>query len=112
MYLKNGRFGPYIQYEIIQEVIEEVAKKKKTRKKKKKGDSSSNPEIEIDAKSILDYKILKYDDGFQILSKADKGLPDEIRLKVAYDLAAGDSFGNYSEFDFRLILNKFKILLT
>jgi len=36
MYLKNGRFGPYIQYEIIPGVISEVAEKKKTKKKKVK----------------------------------------------------------------------------
>ena len=36
MYLKNGRFGPYIQYEIIPEVVSEVAEKKKTKKKKTK----------------------------------------------------------------------------
>ena len=37
MYLKNGRFGPYIQYEKIQEIVEEILKtKKKTKKTKKK----------------------------------------------------------------------------
>ncbi len=37
MYLKVGRFGPYIQYEIIPEVVhEEVKKTKKTRKRKVK----------------------------------------------------------------------------
>ena len=38
IYLKNGRFGPYIQYEKIEEIIEDVEtnkKKKKTKKKKK-----------------------------------------------------------------------------
>ena len=34
MFLKNGRFGPYIQYEIIPEVNEEPIKKKKVKKKK------------------------------------------------------------------------------
>ena len=34
IYLKNGRFGPYIQYEIIPEIIEEIAKKKKKKKEK------------------------------------------------------------------------------
>ena len=34
MFLKNGRFGPYIQYEIIPETNEEPVKKKKTKKKK------------------------------------------------------------------------------
>ena len=34
MYLKNGRFGPYIQYEVIPEVIEVDVKKKKKKKKK------------------------------------------------------------------------------
>ena len=34
MYLKNGRFGPYIQYEKIEEIKEEPVKKRKTKKKK------------------------------------------------------------------------------
>jgi len=41
MYLKNGRFGPYIQYEIIPEIIDEPIKKKK-RKKKKKDKENTN----------------------------------------------------------------------
>jgi len=36
MYLKNGRFGPYIQYEIIPDLINEPAERKKKKKKKKK----------------------------------------------------------------------------
>ena len=46
--------------------------------------------------------MLKHDDGFQILAKSGRSLPDEIRLKVAYDLSSGNAFHNYSEFDFRL----------
>ena len=34
MYLKNGRFGPYIQYEKTEEIKEEPVKKRKTKKKK------------------------------------------------------------------------------
>ncbi len=34
MYLKNGRFGPYIQYEIIPDVENEITEKKKSKKKK------------------------------------------------------------------------------
>ena len=34
MYLKNGRFGPYIQYEKTEEIKEEPIKKRKTKKKK------------------------------------------------------------------------------
>jgi DNA topoisomerase-1 len=34
IYLKNGRFGPYIQYEIIPEIVNEIIKKKKNKKKK------------------------------------------------------------------------------
>jgi len=34
MYLKNGRFGPYIQYEINNEIQDEETVKKKKRKKK------------------------------------------------------------------------------
>jgi len=33
IYLKNGRFGPYIQYEIIPEIVNEIIKKKKNKKK-------------------------------------------------------------------------------
>ena len=36
MYLKNGRFGPYIQYEKIEEIAEEITKIKKKKKKVKK----------------------------------------------------------------------------
>ena len=36
MYLKNGRFGPYIQYEIILEIKKELKKKKQRKKKTKK----------------------------------------------------------------------------
>ncbi|MDC0436506.1 DNA topoisomerase I, partial [Candidatus Pelagibacter sp.] len=39
MYLKNGRFGPYIQYEKIEEIKEKLTKKKK---KKKKSDKEEN----------------------------------------------------------------------
>ena len=34
MFLKNGRFGPYIQYEIIPEIVVVEEKKKKSKKKK------------------------------------------------------------------------------
>ena len=40
MHLKNGRFGPYLQYEKIEEIKEEIKvetkKKKKTKKKENK----------------------------------------------------------------------------
>jgi DNA topoisomerase I len=43
MYLKNGRFGPYIQYEKIEEIIEETIKLKKKKKiKKKKNEKEHN----------------------------------------------------------------------
>ena len=46
MYLKNGRFGPYIQYEIIKEIQdEETVKKKKKKKKKKENDNLKNISI-------------------------------------------------------------------
>ena len=47
MYLKNGRFGPYIQYEIIPEVIEENIKKKKKRKKKKSIENNNFKNVSI-----------------------------------------------------------------
>jgi DNA topoisomerase-1 len=45
MYLKNGRFGPYIQYEVIPEISEEVIKKKKKKKKEKENDNLKNISI-------------------------------------------------------------------
>merc|ERR1711981_981541 len=47
MYLKNGRFGPYIQYEIIPETIEKPIKKSKSKKKKniKEKDNLKNVSI-------------------------------------------------------------------
>mgnify|MGYP006084485417 CR=1 FL=1 len=45
MFLKNGRFGPYIQYEIIPEIIEETTKKKKSKKKKKEINNLKNISI-------------------------------------------------------------------
>lgn len=47
MYLKNGRFGPYIQYEIIPEVAIEAIKEKKTKKKKVKKEISNVKNISI-----------------------------------------------------------------
>jgi len=47
MYLKNGRFGPYIQYEIIPEVVSEVIEKKKTKKKKVKKEINNLKNISI-----------------------------------------------------------------
>jgi len=47
MYLKNGRFGPYIQYEVIPEIIEESEKKKKTKKKKKEEKNNNLKNISI-----------------------------------------------------------------
>ena len=47
MYLKIGRFGPYIQYQIIPEIIEETTKKKKTKKKKKIKENSNLKNISI-----------------------------------------------------------------
>jgi DNA topoisomerase I len=51
MYLKNGRFGPYIQYEKVEEIVKEIIetkkKKKKTKKKKnvKEDDNFKNVSI-------------------------------------------------------------------
>ena len=43
MYLKIGRFGPYVQYEIIPEITsDEVKKTKKTKKTKKKKEKENN----------------------------------------------------------------------
>jgi len=47
MYLKNGRFGPYIQYEIIPEVANEAIEEKKTKKKKVKKEISNVKNISI-----------------------------------------------------------------
>ncbi len=47
MYLKNGRFGPYIQYEIINEFKEEVIKKKKSKKKKSEKEVNNFKNVSI-----------------------------------------------------------------
>jgi len=64
IYLKNGRFGPYLQYEKEIEIIEvEVKKKKKKKKKKTKEDNNmknvSIPKgIEIDNVDLIQAKFL------------------------------------------------------
>jgi len=45
MYLKIGRFGPYLQYEIIPEIIIEKPKSKKKRKKKEEINNLKNVSI-------------------------------------------------------------------
>jgi len=47
MFLKNGRFGPYIQYEIIPEISDEVVKKKKTKKKKNAKENNNFKNVSI-----------------------------------------------------------------
>jgi len=47
IYLKNGRFGPYIQYEIVPEIVNEITKKKKTKKKKIKKENENIKNISI-----------------------------------------------------------------
>jgi len=47
MYLKVGRFGPYIQYEIIPEVVHEEVKKTKKIKKKKVKENNNFRNISI-----------------------------------------------------------------
>ena len=47
MFLKNGRFGPYIQYEIIPEVNDEPVKKKKVKKKKNQKENNNLKNISI-----------------------------------------------------------------
>ncbi|MAJ22605.1 MAG: DNA topoisomerase I [Candidatus Pelagibacter sp. TMED64] len=49
MFLKNGRFGPYIQYEAIQEIIQEpvVQKKSKKKKSKKKKENDNRKNVSI-----------------------------------------------------------------
>ena len=47
MFLKVGRFGPYIQYEIIPEITHEDVKKKKKNKKKKEKENSNFKNVSI-----------------------------------------------------------------
>jgi len=47
MYLKVGRFGPYIQYEIIPEVVHEEVKKTKKIKKKKVKENNNFRNVSI-----------------------------------------------------------------
>ncbi|MDC0977010.1 type I DNA topoisomerase [Pelagibacteraceae bacterium] len=64
IYLKNGRFGPYLQFEKEIEVVEEVTNKKKKKKKKKvKEDNNmknvSIPKgIEVDNVDLIQAKFL------------------------------------------------------
>ena len=63
IYLKNGRFGPYLQYEIIPEIIEEITTKKRKRKKKEKKNNNiknvSIPKgIELDKVDLVCAKFL------------------------------------------------------
>jgi DNA topoisomerase-1 len=59
MYLKNGRFGPYLQYEKIEElkeeeIIVETKKKKKTKKKKIKKEDNNLRNVSIPKGITLD----------------------------------------------------------
>ena len=47
MFLKVGRFGPYIQYEKINEIIDEETKKTKKNKKKKEKDNNNFKNVSI-----------------------------------------------------------------
>ena len=47
MYLKVGRFGPYIQYEKIPEIVDEEVKKTKKSKKKKEKDNANFKNVSI-----------------------------------------------------------------
>ena len=47
LFLKNGRFGPYIQYEIMPDEIKEPSKKLKSKKKKNKKENSNLKNISI-----------------------------------------------------------------
>ena len=47
MFLKNGRFGPYIQYEIIPEIFDDHAKKKKKKKKKNQKENNNLKNVSI-----------------------------------------------------------------
>ena len=58
MYLKNGRFGPYLQYEKIEELkdeaIVETKKKKKTKKKKIEKEDNNLRNVSIPKGITLD----------------------------------------------------------
>ena len=47
MYLKVGRFGPYIQYEKIPEIVDDEVKKTKKSKKKKEKDNANFKNVSI-----------------------------------------------------------------
>jgi DNA topoisomerase-1 len=47
IYLKNGRFGPYIQYEIVPKIENKITKKKKTKKKKIKKENENIKNVSI-----------------------------------------------------------------
>ena len=47
MYLKNGRFGPYIQYEVIPEINNDIVNTKKKKKKKKEKENNNMKNVSI-----------------------------------------------------------------
>ena len=57
MYLKNGRFGPYLQYEKIEEIKEEIVvetkKKKKTKKKKIEKEDNNLRNVSIPKRNYI-----------------------------------------------------------
>jgi DNA topoisomerase I len=62
IYLKNGRFGPYLQYEKEIDIVEENVKKKKKKKKDKEDNNMKNVSIpkgiEVDSVDLIQAKFL------------------------------------------------------
>ena len=62
IYLKNGRFGPYLQYEKEIDIVEENVKKKKKKKKDKEDNNMKNVSIpkgiEVDSVDLTQAKFL------------------------------------------------------
>ena len=54
MFLKVGRFGPYIQYEKIPEIVDEEVKKTKKSKKKKEKDNTNFKNVSIPKGILID----------------------------------------------------------
>ena len=61
IYLKNGRFGPYLQYEIIDEIEKSIKKEKKEKKDNNNLKNVSIPKgIEIDQIDLEKAKVLMF----------------------------------------------------
>ena len=120
MYLKVGRFGPYIQYEKIPEIVDEEVKKTKKSKKKKEKDNTNFKNVSIPKGISIDSIDLQRANFLCSLPKVIGQHPD-----MGKDITLNSGrFGPYLKcenksarietfiFSFCFLNENFKILLT